>query len=76
MIGEIRKNSREVVRVQPTEYGGHQLVDCRVWIVDTTDGQETPTKKGLCLRPEQWRELVPLLQAAVGEPDPEVQADE
>ena len=50
------KNSREEVRATLTEYGGHLVVDLRVW-VDGPGDQPQPTKKGLSLRIEQLPEL-------------------
>ena len=54
---EIRKNASEVVRVQPTVYNDIDLIDARVW----TD-EKTPTKKGLCLRPEVWPQVIAAIQ--------------
>ena len=58
---EIRKNSSEVIIVKPTIYQEIDLIDCRVWSVDPTGGK-TPTKKGLCLRPETWPEVLAAVQ--------------
>ena len=65
-VTEIRKNATETICVERTEYQGKDLVDVRVWITDPA-GEEKPTKKGLCLRPVTWRELLPAIQEALPE---------
>jgi len=50
------KNSRDEVRATLTEYGGHPVVDLRVW-VDGPDDKSRPTRKGLTLRVEFLPEL-------------------
>lgn len=65
---EIRKNAAETIRVRPTEYQGKDLLDVRVYYEDLL-GEKRPTKKGLSLRPETWRELLPLIQQALPEPE-------
>ena len=68
IIAEIGKNSGEVIRVSRTVFHGHDLVDCRVYALDSTGVDEPkPTKKGLSLRPETWLELLPLIREAAGE---------
>lgn len=67
----IRKNATEAVVVRPTEFNGIALVDARVWIADAQGKPETPTKKGLCLRPETWRELLPVIEAMLPPKGPE-----
>jgi len=58
---EIRKNASEVIIVKPTVYQDIELIDCRVWSVDPT-GEKRPTKKGLCLRPAVWPEVLAAVQ--------------
>ncbi len=60
-VTEIRKNASEVIIVKPTAFNDIELVDCRVWSVDPT-GEKRPTKKGLCLRPEVWPEVLVTVQ--------------
>ena len=56
---EVKKNTREVVRVQPTTYKGIDLVDVRVWTVPAVPGGESkPTRKGLTLQPATWTEVL------------------
>ena len=64
--GEIKKNATETIRVEPTTFQGKDLLDVRVWVTDPA-GEEKPTKKGLCLRPATWRELLPAIQEALPE---------
>ena len=67
LLAQIAKNSREELRLRRTEYTGVDLLDARVYAVPATPGSEAkPTKKGLCLRPATWTELVQALQIALG----------
>ena len=57
-MADITKNAGEVVRIQPTTFEGHDLVDVRVYFrAYADDGQPElrPTKKGVCFK----RELLP-----------------
>ena len=64
---EVKKNTREVVRVQPTTYNGIDLVDVRVWTVPASpDGESKPTRKGLTLQPATWSEVLRAVQAFLG----------
>ena len=53
---EIQKNSREVIRISPSEYEGHQFIDLRIWYDD--DGEMKPTKKGISFNPSKAKEVV------------------
>lgn len=67
VIAEVKKNASEVIVVRRTEFNGIDLLDCRVWTVPVSpDGESKPTRKGLTLRPETWRELVAVIVAVVG----------
>lgn len=67
LLGRVKKNTTEELRVQRTSYGGKELLDVRVWYVSPVPGSEAkPTKKGLTLRPATWAELLPILVAEVG----------
>ncbi len=74
LVGTVRKNAREVVRVTRREYEGHQLVDVRVWTVppEGSGGEAKPSTKGLACRLETWRDLLPLLGAALAERGPAI----
>lgn len=75
VLAEVEKNSREVIRIQREVYRGIPLLDLRVWVPTGNYGEELqPTRKGVCLRPETWRDLLPELQAAIAESEePEVE---
>ena len=62
----LRKNAIETLRVRPTVFNDTQLLDVRVYVTRPT-GEEIPTRKGLSLRPELWRELLPLIEQALAE---------
>ncbi|MBM3891673.1 MAG: hypothetical protein FJ388_21375 [Verrucomicrobia bacterium] len=65
LIGEVRKNSRETIRVQLTEYEGHKLCDLRVWANATVPGAPpTPTKKGVTFSRSILPDVIELLQQA------------
>lgn len=64
-LGRVRKNAGEELVVQATRYGGHDLIDLRAF-AKTATGDLTPTRKGLCLRPEVWAEVLPILEEALG----------
>ena len=51
--------------VERTEYQGKDLLDVRVWCQSYPAGEAKPTRKGLCLRPATWRELLPAIQEAL-----------
>ena len=62
LIASIPKNSREKLQIGLTEYGGHQLLNLRVWY-SADDGSLRPGKAGLALRIEKIRELIDALKA-------------
>jgi len=66
-IAKIDKNSQEEIIVQLTEFKGHDLVDLRVWtkpLAGEADAKETPTRKGLTVKPDLIPELIEALQEA------------
>ncbi len=64
---EVKKNAREVVRVEATTYKGWPVIDARVWTVPVTpDGESKPTKKGLTLQPATWTEVLRAVQVLLG----------
>ena len=76
LIAELPKNATESIRVRHTEYGGHKLVDCRVFTKPQDGSEGVATRKGLCLRPETWRELCAVLLAELREEAPVENAEE
>ena len=68
LLAEVPKNVSEVLRVRRTSFNGIDLLDARVWTLPAVPGVESkPTRKGLTLRLETWRELVTVIGAAVPE---------
>lgn len=67
LVAVVRKNSREEIRVTRRTWQGHDLVDARVFEFPADGGGDgTATRKGLSLRVETWRELLPVLSEALG----------
>lgn len=66
LVGQVSKNSLEVVRVQVSEYKGKVYVDARIFVQDDATKPDVviATKKGLCLTPDLVLELIPLLAKA------------
>ena len=66
VVATVPKNAREELRVTVGEYQGIPLVDVRVWALPAVPGGEgAATKKGLSLRPDTWRELLPEIAKAL-----------
>ena len=66
VLGKVQKNIGEDLVLQAVRFGGYDLLDLRVF-TKTMEGELTLTKKGLCLRPEVWAKILPLLAKAVAE---------
>ncbi|MBM3477161.1 MAG: hypothetical protein FJX75_28165 [Armatimonadetes bacterium] len=65
LVGEVRKNSRETIRLRLTEYEGHALADLRVWANATIPGDPaTPTRKGVCFSRALLGDVIALLERA------------
>lgn len=56
-IATISKNSAEVVKVELTEFNGHQLLGMRIWTKET----DRPTQKGITVAVG----LIPALREAL-----------
>lgn len=69
---EIRKNATEIIKIERGEYQGVDLLHVRIWY-DDGGGEYLPSKKGLSLRPETWREILPAIHKALG---PEAAGDQ
>jgi hypothetical protein len=65
---EFAKNSREMVRVTPSIYEGHELIDIRVYAKSRETGEITPTRKGVALNVDTIPELIDALVWALGQP--------
>lgn len=46
---EIRKNAREVIRIERQDFRGHDLINLRVFF-DAGDGEMKPAKQGVAFR--------------------------
>jgi hypothetical protein len=64
---EFPKNSRETIRVTPTIYEGHDLIDIRVYAPNYETKEMGPTKKGISLNVDTVPELLDALLWALGQ---------
>ena len=65
IIGVIKKNAAEEIRVVLSEYRGHELVSIRVFAsYDGTDSEKKPTRKGITVRVGQLPALIEALNKA------------
>ena len=69
----VRKNAIETIHIRRTEFNGVELLDVRAY-AERPAGGPVPTKKGLSLRLELWRELLPLIEQALAEVNRETAA--
>lgn len=65
---EFQKNTRELVRVVPSTFRGHDIVDIRIYGLNYKTKELTPTKKGISLNVDTIPELVDALLWALGQP--------
>jgi hypothetical protein len=63
---EIRKNTRELVRVNRADFKGRDVVNMRVFF-DTGGGDMKPRKQGVAFRAALLPELLEALQSLVAE---------
>ena len=56
VIADIGKNSREIIRVEVSEFKGKELINLRIWY-QTFEGDYKPTQKGITLDISQFGEL-------------------
>ncbi len=59
---EIRKNSREVIRVTREEFNGHDLVNIRVFF-DAGGGDMKPGKQGVAFRAALLPDIIDALNS-------------
>ena len=65
LISVIRKNAAEEIRIELTEFNGHQLINIRVWTEPRNGGSERiPTKAGNACRVALLPEIIEALQQA------------
>lgn len=62
-IGEVEKNSQEVIKVNLQNYEGTDLVDVRTYW-ENDEGNWIPTKKGISLTCYVIEDVIKLLQKA------------
>ena len=61
-IGDIPKNAVEKIVVSIGEFKGRQRIDFRIYYKPkVTEDKWTPTKKGINLSAEMWKELKALI---------------
>lgn len=63
LIGEIKKNSTEKIKVSTESYKGHDFIDVRVYYEDDT-GEWRPTKKGIAITSKKIDDLINLIKKA------------
>lgn len=52
---DIRKNRRDIIRVQESTYHGQEFVDVRTYF--QKEGERRPSKSGIMMKPEQARQV-------------------
>jgi len=67
IISTIEKNSREEIRVEITEYKGHDLVGVRVYADSQNCDERIPTPKGITLGVHLIPQLIEALKQAQSE---------
>ena len=63
IIGELRKNAAERLRVSLHEFSGHDMLSVRVYVGQDV-GQAKPTQKGITVNVVTLPKLISLLQEA------------
>jgi hypothetical protein len=63
---EFAKNARELLRVTPTKFEGHDLIDVRIFV--PLGGRTGPTKKGVTIQVDLIPDLIDALTWALGQP--------
>lgn len=60
-LAAMKKGAGSAIAVRELRRGSERLIDIRVHFYDRRAGEWKPTKKGLAVTPEQFRELRELL---------------
>jgi hypothetical protein len=63
VIGDIKRNETEVLRISADEYKGRKYVDVRIYFANE-EGEWKPTKKGVTIQPDKVEEFVELIKKA------------
>ena len=67
-LATIRKNALEEIRIELSEFNGHDLLNIRIWTEPRNGGSERiPTKAGIACRVALLPEIIAALQQAEGE---------
>ena len=67
-LATIRKNALEEIRVELSEFNGHDLLNIRIWTDPRNGGSERiPTKAGIACRVALLPEIIEALQQAEAE---------
>tara|TARA_R100000805_G_C3586887_1_gene89475 strand:+ start:393 stop:620 length:228 start_codon:yes stop_codon:yes gene_type:complete len=72
---DIKKNSREIIRIEDSEYQGNRFVDLRVYYYDEANGENKPTKKGVAIPYSSLGEVIDALKALQPETKKEEQSE-
>jgi len=76
LVGNVRKNKEQTIEVSWGEFQGHAYV---YWRINRLGEQIDPDKKGICLRADTVKQIIPLLEKAAqiaGERESELRAQE
>ena len=60
IIKDIKRNEREIIRLEVSEFEGKELINLRIWYQAIDSGGDVvykPTKKGVALNISQYDEL-------------------
>ena len=67
-LATIRKNAAEEIRIELTQFNGHDLLNLRVWTDPRNGGSERiPTRAGIACRVALLPEIIEALQQAEAE---------
>lgn len=56
IIADIERNSREIIRIEVSEFKGKELINLRIWY-SHFDGSYRPTQKGVALDISKYEDL-------------------
>ena len=65
---QIQKNARAVLRVTPSIFEGHELINIRVYAPNKETGEFVPTRQGVALNIDLIPELIQALEWSLGQP--------
>ena len=60
IICDIQRNATEIIRIEVSDYKGHELINMRIWysaISPNGDYEYRPTQKGFALSTDKFAEL-------------------